>query len=118
MLLDPPNLLRRAAVALAVGVGIAELKPVPLVELAEEAEGATEGRAVLPTCTHTQSHIHSMPCRRLLFVPAMAEVSVSDRHCELHGHVCRVADCQREGGGKGGGGTKRIWLSTPCKDGW
>ena len=39
MLLDPPNRLRRAAVALAVGVGIAELKLVPLVELTEEAEG-------------------------------------------------------------------------------
>lgn len=50
MLLDPPNRLRRAAVALAVGVGMAELNPVPLVELTEEAEGVTEGRAALPTC--------------------------------------------------------------------
>lgn len=50
MLLEPPNRLRRAAVALAVGVGMAELKPVPLVELTEEAEGVTEGRAALPTC--------------------------------------------------------------------
>ena len=48
MLLDQPNLLRRAAVALVVGVTNAELKP--LAELAEEAEGATEGRPVLPTC--------------------------------------------------------------------
>ena len=62
MLLDPPNLLRRAAVALAVGVGIAELKPVPLVELAEEAEGATEGRAVLPTCTHTLTALSAGCC--------------------------------------------------------
>lgn len=51
ILLDPPNRLRRAAVALVVGVGSAVLKPVPLAELAEEAEGATEGRPVLPTCT-------------------------------------------------------------------
>ena len=49
-LLAPPNLLRRAAVADTVGVGRPVLKPVPLVELAEEAEGATEG-VVLPTCS-------------------------------------------------------------------
>ena len=49
-LLAPPNLLRRAAVALVVGVGMAELKPVPLVELVEEAEGATEGDSEPPTC--------------------------------------------------------------------
>jgi len=36
-------------VADTVGVGRPVLKPVPLVELAEEAEGATEG-VVLPTC--------------------------------------------------------------------
>jgi len=36
-------------VADTVGVGRPVLKPVPLVELAEEAEGATEGVA-LPTC--------------------------------------------------------------------
>ena len=53
MLLEPPNLLRRAAVALAVGVGMAELKAVPLVELTEEAEGVTEGRAALPTCAQS-----------------------------------------------------------------
>lgn len=54
MLLDAPNLLRRAAVVALVplGVGTAVLNPVPLVELAEEAEGATEGRVALPTCTH------------------------------------------------------------------
>ena len=54
MLLDAPNLLRRAAVVALVplGVGTAVLNPVPLVELAEEAEGATEGSVALPTCTH------------------------------------------------------------------
>lgn len=36
--------------ALVVGVGMAELKPVPLVELFEEAEGATEGDSEPPTC--------------------------------------------------------------------
>lgn len=56
MLLDPPNLLRRAAVALVAGVGSAVLRAVPLVELAEEAEGATEGRLELPTCTPLLAH--------------------------------------------------------------
>lgn len=63
MLLDPPNLLRRAAVALAVGVGMAELKAVPLVELTEEAEGVTEGRAALPTCAHSHTHTHCLVSR-------------------------------------------------------
>ena len=51
-LLDPPNLLRRAAVALATGVGKAVL--APLTELADLAEGVIGGRPavpVLPTCT-------------------------------------------------------------------
>ena len=58
-LLAPPNLLRRAAVAETVGVGRPVLKPVPLVELAEEAEGATEGVA-LPTCSASWEACHTV----------------------------------------------------------
>ena len=54
----PPNLLRRA-VALPAGVASLVLNPVPLVELTEEAEGATEV-VVLPTCVPTARHVSAV----------------------------------------------------------
>lgn len=88
MLLDPPNRLRRAAVALAVGVGIAELKLVPLVELTEEAEGGTEGRAALPTCSHTHTYTYAHSLSHQMCQQWQKCQSV--RHSECQVNVCRV----------------------------
>lgn len=108
---DPPNLLRRAAVALAVGVGIAELKPVPLVELAEEAEGATEGRAALPTCTH------SLPCQQACLCRQWQKSQSVPGTLNMMSISVKWDSCQpirpSEGGGGRGGGAFGCSL-TPC----
>ena len=113
MLLDPPNRLRRAAVALAVGVGIAELKLVPLVELTEEAEGGTEGRAALPTCshTHTYTYAHSLShqmCQQWQKCHSVIGTLNAMSMCVEWDHLI----CSKwiiRGGRKGGRGL--VWLS-------